>query len=143
MEQNRQARVTVIASTAEVGSFLRNCDFALARTDGIAISEPSGGEDALGILRPQKPNYIELHRWFGLLRHRKRVRREFLATLWFSNRPRGAHEGRWVLEVNHSRFLKEMTELAEALSAAFITHVEVYVGNLGIDCETFRSDGSF
>lgn len=124
-----------IAPSIVVDQWLRQNGYVPANVLGIARAGDAE-EDAIGILveTGEKPK----KRFFGLWI--EYPRRPWLGTLWIENGPRGAGDGRWLLEVNGSSQMERATALAANLMRLCAVRVEVRLIQATSALESFFSD---
>ncbi len=123
----------------KVGRFLLSKGFDLADSTGMAARSPVQS-DSLGILRKDaeaKPRtYL-----FGLIK--RKPRRMFLGTVWFSNSPRGATEQNWVFEVYGRKRVELVRQLAEEMASTFNAKIDLRLVRERPDVETYLSDYNY
>ncbi len=119
----------------KVGRFILSKGFDLASCTGLASSLVE--TCSLGILR-KNPNAKPRKHLFGLIT--REPRREFLGTVWFRNKSRGASKRKWVFEVYGRKYAKSLRKLAKEMASAFNVKITLRVVCEQPDVEHYLSD---
>ena len=125
------------AISIRVGNYITNSHaLALADSIGNALSSLTH-IDSLGLLKGVRP----LRKKFaGIFSYR--VRRPFVAVLWFNNQARGATHKKWHLDVYGRTHMPLIQELAIELSTEFQVAIHIRLVSEVEHEEYFYGDGS-
>ena len=125
------------AISIRVGNYISNRHYlAPANTFGNALRWLDHSS-SLGLLKGSEP----LKKKFaGIFSYR--VRRPFVAVLWFNNQPRGATHKKWYLEVYGRTHMPLMQQLANELSAEFNVAIHIRLDSEVEYKEYFYGDDS-